>query len=183
MTDQPAHGLLAEGDGPVQQVVVGRVGKPFGVKGDVYVFADPDLADPFDEGVTYSVATSSRRLTVARSRMHGDRLVVAFEGSHAREDAEELRGLVLTRARSQVALEPDMIWVDDLIGRQVIDADGGLVGVVLGVADGHAHDYLIVARPDGGEAVVPMVAELLDWTVDPITVQSLPGLLDPDKAL
>lgn len=162
-------------------VVVGRVGKPFGTGGAVYVFADPDLADPFEEGARYG--TPSGHLVVISSRLHGgDRLVVAFEGLHDRAGAEGIRGTVLTRPRREVPLEADAIWVADLVGRTVVDADGDLVGVVEQVLDGHAHDYLVVARPDGGEAMIPMVEELLDWDADPAVVQPLLGLVDPDEA-
>lgn len=161
-------------------VVVGRVGKPFGTGGDVYVFADPDLADAFDVGTAYR--TDGGPMQVVRSRMHGDRLVVGFDGVGTREAAEAVRGRVLSRPRAEVVLDDDAIWVADLVGRTVVDADGALVGVVEGVRDGHAHDYLLLARPDGGEAMLPMVEELLDWAADPIVVQPLPGLIDPDQA-
>lgn len=161
-------------------VVVGRVGKPLGVAGEVYVFADPDLADPFEPGAVYGVGDQQR--VIVASRMHGDRLVVAFEGVHGREGAEAIRGAVVTRPREQVVLDEDTIWVADLMARTVVDPDGGLVGVVESVVDGHAHDYLVIARPDGGEALIPMVEQLVDWAADPIVVQPMPGLLDPDEA-
>ena len=166
---------------PEGHAVVGRVGKPLGTRGEVYVFDDPDLSDPYAEGTTYSTP-DGQRLVVEASRMHGDRLVVAFRDVLDREAAEALRGTVLTRPRDELVLEADTIWVAELLGRQVVDPDGGLVGVVEGVRDGHAHDYLIVARPDGGEAVIPMVPELVDHTADPIVLQPLPGLVDPDEA-
>ncbi|WP_370327930.1 ribosome maturation factor RimM [Euzebya sp.] len=172
---------------PAGHVVVGRVGKPFGVRGEVYVFADPDLDDPFDPGTAYAAAGRGTlvggTLVVDRSRDHSGRLVVAFEGVEDREGAEALRGTVLTRDRGAVALDEGAVWVADLIGRTVVDTDGRVVGVVEAVADGHAHDYLRLARPDGGEAVIPLVADLVDTDADPIVLAPVPGLLDPDEAL
>ncbi|CAN5144254.1 ribosome maturation factor RimM [soil metagenome] len=161
-------------------VVVGRVGKPFGNKGEVYVFADPDLDEPFEPGTRYGAGKG--HLTVVRAHIHAARLIVTFEGIADREQAEAVRGAVLTRPRSQVDLEEGAIWIADLIGRTVVDADGGLVGVVERVQDGHAHDYLVIARPDAGEALIPMVEELVDWQADPLVVQPMPGLIDPDEA-
>jgi 16S rRNA processing protein RimM len=182
----PVPGRVRDADRPAEgQVVVGRVGKPFGNRGDVYVFADPDLSEPFDPGTAYATTGGSgrsARLVVEQSRMHNDRLIIAFEGVTGREGAEAIRGTVLTRDRSLVALDDDAIWVADLLGRTVIDPDGGLIGVVESVTDGHAHDYLVVARPDGGEAVVPLVDELVDITADPIVMQPVTGLVDPDEA-
>lgn len=169
-------------------VVVGRIGKPFGVNGDVYVFADPDLGDPFDVGTTYGVQGNGedggkRRMTVVRSRQHGDRLVVGFEGSQDREGSQALRGLVLCRPRDQVRLDPDTIWVSELLGQSVVDPDGALVGTVGAIRDGYAHDYVVLQLTEGGQAIVPMVSELLDWTVDPLVLQPVEGLLDPDRAM
>jgi 16S rRNA processing protein RimM len=169
---------LTGSDGDV--VIVGRIGKPFGNRGEVYVFSDPDLAESFEPGTSYG--TASGPLTVATSHVHADRLIIAFEGVDGRDGAEAVRGRILTRPRAEVGLEAGVVWVADLVGRQVTDADGGLVGVVERVVDGHAHDYLVVARPDGGEAMLPMVDELLDWSGDPVVVQAMPGLLDPDEA-
>lgn len=162
-------------------IVVGRIGKPFGVRGDVYVHADPDLDDPVVVGAVCDRADGGP-LEVVATREHKGRLVVAFDGVEDREAAEALRGTILTRPRDEVGIDTDMVWVADLVGRQVVDEHGDLVGMVERVLDGSAHDYLVVARPDSGEVLVPMVEALLDWSVDPIVVTPPDGLLDPDQA-
>ncbi len=167
---------------PDGHVVVGRVGKPFGNRGDVYVFPDPDLDEGFEPGTVYATPGRPGGLTLTRAHLHTDRLILTFAGIGDRTAAEAIRGTVLTRERSLVDLDEDTIWVADLLGRQVVDPEGDLVGVVESVTDGHAHDYLLIARPDGGEALVPMVEELVDWTVDPIVLQPVAGLVDPDEA-
>lgn len=166
----------------VDEVVVGRVGKPFGTNGAVYVFADPDLGESIARDQVLH-AEDHGPLTVASAKQHSDRLVVSFVGVSSRHAAEELRGTVLTTPRDTIELEEGMIWIADLQGRQVVDADGGLVGVVETVRDGHAHDYLVVARPDGGQALLPMVPEIVDYSGDPVIVTPPPGLLNPDEAL
>ena len=163
------------------RVVVGRIGKPFGLGGQVYVFTDPDLEDSIEERATY-LAEGHGSLEVVTVRTQKGRTVVAFAGVDSREDAEALRGTILSVESDRVELGEDMIWVADLKGRQVIDDNGDLVGVVETVVDGHAHDYMLVARPDGGSVQLPMVEALLDWAADPIVVSPIPGLLDPDEA-
>lgn len=173
----------ARDDVPDDLVVVGRIGKPFGVNGDVYVFADPDLSEAFAPAAVYAVLGGGKPLTVQRSRLHASKLVVGFVGVRNREGAEDLRGAVLVRPRSEVTLDDQAVWIDELIGRTVVDQEGEALGVVTAVVDGHAHDYLRVARADGGEAIVPMVVELVDWRADPIVIQPIPGLLDLNEAL
>jgi 16S rRNA processing protein RimM len=161
------------------EVVVGVVGKPFGVRGDVYVRPDPDLDHDFPLGTTYRLA-DGRTITVEVSWVHGNRRLVRFAEASDRDAAEALRGAVLTVPRADVGLPEGAFWVHDLIGREVHDDAGALVGVIEGVLDGHAHDYVVVARTDGGEFLVPLVADLLDVREDAVVVRALPGLLDDD---
>lgn len=159
-------------------VTVGVVGKPHGLRGEVTVRADPDLAEEFPPGAVYLVAGGETRLTVATSRLHGNRRLVRFEGVDDRDAAEALRGAELARPRSEITLEQDAFWVDELVGRPVTDRDGRALGTVTDVTDGQAHDYLVVTGPRGHEALIPVVADLVDVTDETVVVDAIPGLLD-----
>lgn len=163
-------------------VVAGVVAKPFGIRGEVFVFPDPDIADEFPVGGRYLVMGAPGELWVAASRDHSGRRVVRFDGVEDRDEAEALRGTVLGLPRSQTALAEDALWTVDLIGRQVVDDDGVIVGVVEGARDGTAHDYLVVTRPDGAALLVPAVVEFIDVDADPIVLHPIPGLLDDRDA-
>lgn len=161
------------------EVTVGVVGKPVGIKGEAYVHPDPDLDHAFAPGTTYPLPGGGR-LTVTARRLHSGRLVLRFAEASDREGVAALRGTELRVPRASVPPGEDAFWAADLAGREVIDQRGELVGVVEGTRDGPAHDYLVVARTDGGEVLVPAVAELLRVTPDAIVVQAIPGLLGPD---
>lgn len=162
-----------------EQVVVGVVGKPFGVRGEVYVRPDPDLAHDFRPGTSYRLPDGGE-LVVESSHVHGNRRLVAFVGVEDRDAAEALRGAALSLPRSAVELDEDALWAADLVGREVRTGTGEVVGVVEGFLDSPAHDYLVLARPDGGEALVPLVADLVEVTGDAVVIEAIPGLLDPD---
>lgn len=161
------------------RVIVGVIGKALGLRGEVFVRPDPDLMHEFSPGDTF-VVEGGRELEVASSRLHSGRLVIRFAGVETREQGEELRGLVLEVARADIALDEDAFWNDELLGREVVDQQGELVGVLEATMDGAAHDYLVVARPDGAEVLIPAVAELVDVQPDRIVVTAIPGLLDVD---
>lgn len=163
---------------PPGVIPVATVGKPFGLRGEVYVFADADLGDELSPGAEYPTDRGTRLVVAASHVQRGSRRVVHFEGVADREQAEALRGTVLGRAQSAVPLEEGSVWVADLIGREVVDAHGELLGVVEAVADGAAHDYLLVARPDAGEVMLPFVPELCEVTAERVVVQAIPGLFD-----
>ena len=173
------------------RVVVGVVGKPFGVRGEVYVRPDPDIGCAFAPGEAYQVVrtdggvatadASGGQLVVAESREHRGRRLVRFDGVDGPEAAEAVRGAILTVERADVALDPDAFWVDDLVGREVVDERGGSVGRVVDVTDGAAHDYLVVEGPHG-EALVPAHADMVGIEGDRVVLRAPPGLVAADEA-
>lgn len=162
------------------RVAVGVVGKALGLRGEVYVRPDPDVEHDFAPGQEYPADPAA--LVVASSRLHSGRQVVQFEGVTDRDAADLLRGTILTVPRDDVDLDEDAYWSADLIGREVVDDAGDLVGVVEQTRDGFAHDYLVVARPDGGEVLVPAVEELVEVTDDRVVIHAIPGLLNDEDA-
>lgn len=161
------------------RAVLGTVGKPFGLAGDVYVWLDPDLRDALAPGLR--CVAGGRYLEIAAVRWHRNRPLVRFVDVADRTAAEALRGVALEVDRDHVTAA-DMVWTDEILGREVVDADGALVGTVEAVLDGAAHDFLSVARPDGGELLIPVVDEIVDLA-DPVVVHGPPGLIDPAAAL
>jgi 16S rRNA processing protein RimM len=147
-------------------LIVGVIGKPFGIRGEVYVRADPDLDHDFAPGTTYTLA-DGRRLVAASTHVHGNRRLLAFEGVADRDEAEALRGAILSVPRDAVR-----------------DPEGALLGTVAGFLDGPAHDYLVLARPGGREALVPLHEDLVDLDAgaagDQVVLRPIPGLLDDD---
>ena len=78
------------------EVVVGRVGRAHGLRGDVVVEVRTDEPDErFDVGATVCIEGTRRELTVTRSRWARGSLIVAFKEVADRNGAEELRGSVL----------------------------------------------------------------------------------------
>src|SRR4249919_2587123 len=92
-------------DGPSDNevdVVVGRIGKPHGLRGEVTVDVRTDEPERrFARGSTLRAepppgsASSLRTVTVAASRRHQSVLLVTFEELTDRGSAEAARGIVL----------------------------------------------------------------------------------------
>lgn len=168
-----------------RRVVLGTVGKPHGLAGDVYLWLDPDLADVVVDGLRCRVGGRDVELTSVRR--HRGRPLVRFAGVDGRDAVDALRGQTLEVARDQLEVADDVVWADELLHRAVVDADGARVGTVAGLLDGAAHDFLVVRRTDGGELdggelLVPVVDDIVDLA-DPVVVHGPPGLLDPGEAI
>ena len=126
---------------------VGRIIKAQGLRGQVLVELWTDRHERLKPGT--ELLTVRGAMTVIASAPHQQRFIVSFEGVETREDAERLRGLVLSAAR---LYDDDVIWIDQLFGAEVYDAQGVLRGVVTDVEANPASDLLVL---DGG-ALVPL---------------------------
>ncbi|MFG2086539.1 MULTISPECIES: ribosome maturation factor RimM [unclassified Spirillospora] len=167
-----------------EPLVVGRIGRPHGVRGEVAVDVRTDEPESrFAEGtqiVTDPPATGP--LTIERVRWHSGRLLVRFAGIGDRGAAEELRGtwLVVDPGDIPPSADPDDFHDQELIGLTVVTADGTDVGEVADVLH-HGQDLLVV-RGDAGEKLVPFVAALVPEVDVPggrLVIDPPPGLLDP----
>jgi 16S rRNA processing protein RimM len=170
-------------------IVVGRVGRAHGIRGDVGVEVrtdDPELR--FAPGTSILTDPADRGpLEIAHPRWHSGRLLVKFAGIDDRTAAEALRGtmLVIEVDESDRANEPDEFYDYHLVGLRAITPGGVEIGAVADVLHLPAQDVLAITRHDGVEILVPFVAELVpvvDLDAGTVTIEPLPGLLDPDAA-
>ena len=151
-----------------------RVGRPHGVKGEVTVVAITDRAERFEPGAV--LFAEDRRLVVESARRHRDGWLIRFSDVDDRDAAEQLRGSTLT-AEMLGSLPDGELWVHDLIGREVHDPDGLLLGRVVGVEANPAHDLLVL---DDG-LLIPLVF-VSDVDEHSVTVELPDGLVDMREA-
>ncbi|SET65227.1 ribosome maturation factor RimM [Geodermatophilus poikilotrophus] len=173
-----------EPDDPTDTVVVGRIGRPHGVRGEVTVEVrtdDPDLR--FTPGAVLRTEPADRGpLTIAGHRWHREVLLLAIEGVESREAAEELRNTELHVPVADLpALEdPDVYYDHQLVGLTVRLPDGTELGTV-GAVRHEGADLLVVRRVEGGELLVPFVTAIVPTVDVPggvVVVDPPEGLLD-----
>ncbi|MFI9384687.1 ribosome maturation factor RimM [Kutzneria sp. NPDC052558] len=167
--------------------VVGRVVKPHGIRGELVVDVRTDSPEErFAPGAVLATRArdgASGTVTIAAARPHTGRLLVTFEGVAGRDAAEAMRGLLLVVDAADIAPsdDPEEFYDHELEGLEVVDVQGNRIGVVAEVLHTAASDLLSVRRPDGGEALVPFVADIVP-TVDVaggrVIVDPPEGLLD-----
>lgn len=170
-------------------VIVGRIGRAHGIKGDIGMIVrtdDPDLR--FADGAKL-VTTSNppRTLTVESSRWHSGRLLVKFVESPDRTAAEGLRNLEVQAeiGEDERPEDPEEYYDRELIGLKVRTTTGEEAGEVIDVIHLPSQDLLEIRRPAGNAVLVPLVEELvpeIDLAAEYVTVADRPGLLDPEGA-
>ena len=177
---------------PVGEVVVGRVGRPHGIRGEVTVEVRTDEPERrFAAGAVLSARRPSgapaayRQLTVEAARWHQDRLLVRFDEVSDRDAAEAARGLVLSTQvdPAETPEDPEEFYDHQLVGLAVWTTEEVEVGTVAEVLHG-PQDLLVVSRPDRDDALVPFVTALVpvvDLAAGRVVVADRPGLLTPPE--
>jgi 16S rRNA processing protein RimM len=166
------------------QLVVGRVGRPHGIRGELTVQVRTDNPEfRFAPGSVLATEPATRGpLTVRSSRWHSGRLLIAFDGCTDRSRAEELRGtlLVMDSADAEPA-GPEEFYDHELIGLDVVTVSGEPVGSVTDVLH-HGQDLLVVGPR---QILVPFVTAIVpevDVTAGRLVIDPPPGLLDLESA-
>jgi 16S rRNA processing protein RimM len=147
------------------QLVVGRVGKPHGIRGEATVEVrtdDPELR--FAPGAVLLTDPPERGpLTVRTGRVQGGRLVLGFEGVPDRTAVELLRNTLLVAEIDPDELpdDPDEYYDHQLEGLTVRTVAGDELGVVEQMVHGPGQDLFAIRKPDGGEILLPFIAEFV----------------------
>lgn len=158
-----------------------RVGKPFGVRGEMTVQLFTDVPEErLVTGAQLSFDDQGTRLTtVTGARRSGARWVLALAGIEDRDQAEAARGEQLYAPVAEVPPGQVDEWFDwQLVGLPVVDPHGVPIGEVTGVEHPPAQDLLVVTTPDGLIARVPLVSQIVTGVTDEqITVDAPGGLI------
>lgn len=170
---------------PTRTVVVGRIRRAHGIRGELGVEIRTDEPDRrFARGAV--LLAGSDQLTIASTRHHQGKLLVRFEEVGDRTQAEQWHGreLSVVVAADETPAEDDAFYDHQLIGLTVVTDTGRHVGTVAAVQ--HLdHQDLLTLDIEGQEVLVPFVAALVphvDLAMGQLCVNDVPGLLDPDAA-
>jgi 16S rRNA processing protein RimM len=165
-------------------ILVGRIARAHGNKGQVIVNPDTDFPDErFAVGQVLTVEQAGRTIErrIAAVRFQQGRPILALDGVETMNDAEALAGAELKMPASALPPLPAQTYYrHDLVGCEVRTKDGQPIGRVTGVEGPVERSRLVIAR-QGGEVQVPMV-ESICVSVDPaaktIVIDPPEGLLE-----
>lgn len=171
------------------QLVVARIGRAHGIKGEVTVEVrtdEPELRLA-PGAVLATDPPSAGPLTIETGRVHSGRLLLRFAGVPDRTAAEALRNVLLIAEvdPEEVPEDPEEFYDHQLIDLDVVTADGTEVGRIAEISHLPYHDLLIVKRPDGREVMVPFVSAIvpeIDLEAQRAVIVPPPGLLDESEA-
>jgi 16S rRNA processing protein RimM len=160
---------------PETAVTVGRILAPHGVRGEVKVEVLTDFPERFDAGATLWIEGAPVR--VEGSRPQGKAFLLKLQGIDGRSEAEALRGRELMAPRLD-ELGEDTYYRDDLIGFNVVTAQGEGLGELADIFSTGSNDVYVV-RGAMGELLLPATDDVVlevDLPSRRIVVEVIEGL-------
>lgn len=150
--------MLAQTDA-VADVAVGRVVKPFGLKGEVVVKQYNPALNPL--AVDRAVLVGGAELRVLSLRKHtAGNLVVRFGDFASATDAETVRGCeIFMRTTDLPKLGAGNYYHYELIGLAVRTASGDALGKLSEIMDTDGNSVYVIKAQDGTEILVPAIAD------------------------
>ncbi|WP_022662290.1 ribosome maturation factor RimM [Paucidesulfovibrio longus] len=166
-------------------VLVGKVIKPHGIRGEICVesYADsPALFFGLDAVLLGTGRGKPTRFEIRAVREHKDRLLLTFAGVADRNRAEELRGRdVYVREGELPELDDDEYYLRDLLGMDVLLEDGSRLGVLENFLETSGQIVWSIRHDSGKEILLPAVREFLvdlDEDAGVVTVAPPEGLVE-----
>jgi 16S rRNA processing protein RimM len=146
---------------PEDLILVGRVARAHGNKGQVIVNPETDFPDDrFAIGATLLVGPAATPRRITSVRFHQRRPVIGLEGIETMDAAERLAEADLKVPSATLGPLPgNTYYRHELIGCEVQDTDGRVIGEVTAVEGSVERSRLVIHTPHG-EVLIPLVDEI-----------------------
>jgi 16S rRNA processing protein RimM len=163
-------------------IIVGRVGRPRGVSGQINIDAATDSPDRFLDlrNIMLVVDGARKSFRVESAELIGGRPVIRVQGVGSREEASRLTGLSIEIPIAEAITLPEgRFFQFDLIGCRLIGCDGTDYGEIEEIMFYPANDLFRVVSPRFGETLFPVV----DRFVLAVDIAARRVIVDPPSGL
>lgn len=164
-----------------EYLVIGRLGRPHGVKGEILMQVHTDFPERIKKNYRVYIGQKYQPYLVRSCRLSRKGLLIAFD---ALTDPEALNILtnewVFVRVNDVPDLPEGEYYHHQMLGLRVEDDNGQLVGHVLQILETGGNDVLIVVTPKSDEVLIPVspnIVRSIDLENSVIKIQLIEGLL------
>ncbi|MBS1249912.1 MAG: Ribosome maturation factor RimM [Chloroflexi bacterium] len=161
-------------------VVVGKLRRPHGVRGEMKMTVMTDFPQSLRVGQEVFVGDNHRPLSIRSTRWHGDDMLIAFEEYFDRDEVGLHRNQMLFLPVEDLPPLPEgEFHFHELMGLKVVSDTGEELGSLTEILETGANDVLLIHNVDGEEILLPVIEEVIlgvDLEKGEIRVHILPGL-------
>lgn len=137
------------------QIVIGKIVAPHGVRGDIRILPLTEKPEQFLE-LDYLLLADGRRLTLKHARFHKRMVLASVAEINSMNEAELLRGQeVLINAEDLPELEEGQFYVADLVGLPIYDEQGAQIGTFKDALTTGSNDVYVIAVPGAKDILLP----------------------------
>lgn len=166
-------------------ISVGKILNFHGIKGEVkvgYTKGKEQLIERLEK-VFIAKNGIQQEYSVTSVRFHKQFALIKFEEINSINDVEEIKGLEIKipKELAESELTEDEFFVSDLIGSEVFNIDGEVIGLVKDVGTNGANEILEIIDSNENNHLVPFVKELVpvvDLNKKQIVVKDIEGLIE-----
>lgn len=174
--------LKAAGEPPAGHVLLGRLGKVFGLTGAFHFRpageAEGEALLELDAVFVAGLGT----VAIREARRHGSGLILALEPVRRPERAQSLVNASVYAAAESLPEPRDGASYAGTVRNLPVLIDGRPFGTVLEVSGVSGAELLVVDRPVGSRALLPLRAPYVQVTTNSVlVVDPPPGLIDDDE--
>lgn len=162
---------------------IGQIVNTFGIKGFVKIVPFTDDLERFEELESVFVVKQKQliEMQIEEVKYHKNLVLVKFKGIEDINMAEKYKGCYIKIKRENARKLPkDTYFIADLIGMDVYDEDGNLLGKVDDIFNNKSHDVYVIKDDLGKQILLPSTKEVIkdvDVEKGKIIVHLIDGLV------
>ncbi len=167
-----------------QYLQIGKVANTHGVKGEIKVIPLTDNIERFNnlDWVYIDRFGNMERRNVLGVKFFRSLVILKLEGINNMNEAEALKGMFLLVDRENaVKLPENTFFICDIVGCEVFEENGNMLGVVKDVLQTGSNDVYVVGNKNGQDILIPALKSVVKEvsTEEKKIIVSIPeGLID-----
>lgn len=166
-------------------LAIGFLRRPHGVQGEIIMDLHTDFPERIRPGRKVYIGEGYESATLGSVRVHGNGMLVKIRGYETPEAAGRFRNQWVYVKSAEVPPLPDgQHYKYELIGLNVSDENGTVLGTITEIIETGANDVYVVKSESGREVLLPGIPDVvleIDMDAHSMKVHLLDGLISDDK--
>lgn len=150
------------GQGEPVYVAIGRIRKSHGVRGEMRMELLTDFPERLVAGRMIYLGEEHRPATIDSARLVDRGALIHIEGIDSPEEAGLFRNcLVYSQAEQLPSLPEGEYYHHQVLGLQVVDSGGKLLGILKEILETGANDVYVIKSEEGAELLLPVIPDVI----------------------
>lgn len=168
----------------MEKIVIGKVVNVVGLKGEIKIYNYAEEQERYEKLETVFLGSEKKNspYKIEKVRYKDHMVILKLQGIDDRNAAESVRNSLVLMSEDDLEELPEGIYyIRDILGMNVCDQSGKLLGVLKDVLTNTPQKVYVVGREKGSDILIPAVEQfILDTDMEKkiITVNVIEGLYE-----